>query len=90
MVDDFLNGIRVLDASHVIAGPFATYQLALMGADVIRVERIEADDFVRRHGGTEAMRDAGLGASFVSRMVTDEFRVSPSHPSAEYSICLFR
>lgn len=63
----YLNGIRILDASHVIAGPFATYQLALMGAEVIRVERIEANDFVRKHGGTEAMREAGLGASFVSQ-----------------------
>jgi crotonobetainyl-CoA:carnitine CoA-transferase CaiB-like acyl-CoA transferase len=63
----YLSGIRILDASHVIAGPFATYQLALMGAEVIRVERIEANDFVRKHGGTDAMREAGLGASFVSQ-----------------------
>ncbi len=63
----FLSGTRILDASHVIAGPFASYQLALMGADVIRVERIDGDDFVRTHGGTAEMRNAGLGASFVSQ-----------------------
>ena len=62
-----ISGIRVLDVSHVIAGPFATYQLALMGAEVIRVERPNGNDFVRTHGGTEAMRGAGLGASFVSQ-----------------------
>ena len=62
-----LNGIRVLDISHVLAGPFATYQLGLLGADVIRVERIAGDDFVRYHGGTEAMKSAGLGASFLSQ-----------------------
>lgn len=64
---DLLSDVKILDASHVIAGPFASYQLNLMGAEVIRVERIDGDDFVRTHGGTEAMRAEGLGASFVSQ-----------------------
>ncbi|WP_281858374.1 CaiB/BaiF CoA transferase family protein [Litoreibacter halocynthiae] len=62
-----LTGIRILDLTHVLAGPYATGQLALMGAEVIRVERPGGDDFVRTHGGTQAMRDAGLGASFLSQ-----------------------
>ena len=62
-----LKGIRVLDASHVVAGPFASYQLGLLGADVIRIDRIKGEDFVRYHGGTEEMKAAGLGASFVSQ-----------------------
>ena len=62
-----LSGIRILDFSHVIAGPFTTYQLALLGADVIRVERIDGDDFVRTHGGTQEMKALGLGASFLSQ-----------------------
>ncbi len=65
--DGPLTGVRVLDLTHVLAGPYATGQLALMGADVIRVERPGSDDFVRRHGGTQAMREAGLGASFLSQ-----------------------
>ncbi len=62
-----LKGLRVLDVSHVIAGPYAAYQLHLLGAEVIRVEGLANADFVRHHGGTDAMRAAGLGASFISQ-----------------------
>jgi crotonobetainyl-CoA:carnitine CoA-transferase CaiB-like acyl-CoA transferase len=62
-----LSGLKIVDLTHVLAGPFATYQLALMGAEVTRIERLGGDDFVRSHGGTEEMRAAGLGASFLSQ-----------------------
>jgi len=45
-----LRGVRVLDFSHVIAGPFATFHLAQMGADVTKVEKPGGGDVMRRSG----------------------------------------
>ena len=42
-----LEGIRVLDLTHVIAGPFATHQMRMLGAEVIKVERPGVGDSLR-------------------------------------------
>jgi CoA:oxalate CoA-transferase len=58
-----LAGYRVLDFSHVLAGPIATHFLCQQGADVIKVESGKGDT-MRNYGG-ETFAD-GMGPSFVS------------------------
>lgn len=60
-----LAGRRIIDFTGVLAGPYCTYQLALLGADVIKVERPGTGDFTRR--GPELAGSPGLTHGYVAQ-----------------------
>ena len=57
-------GIRVLDFTRYVAGPFGSYQLALLGADVIKIESRSGDE-MRRTQLSKEWSDRGLAPSFM-------------------------
>jgi crotonobetainyl-CoA:carnitine CoA-transferase CaiB-like acyl-CoA transferase len=62
-----LAGIRVLDLTNVLAGPYCSYQLMLYGAEVVKIEVPGSGDLARHLGPDEELNRAGLGASFLAQ-----------------------
>ena len=59
------EGVRILDFTQVLAGPYASYQLALLGADVIKVERREGED-MRRTPLSKEWAERGLAPGWMA------------------------
>src|SRR5213595_3293217 len=61
------EGIRIIDITHVLAGPFAAYQLAVLGAEVIKVEHPKDPDQTRDSGTDRALNRRGMGTSYLTQ-----------------------
>ena len=61
------EGVKILDCTHVLAGPFAAYQLAVLGADVIKVEDPNEPDQSRESGADMALNKTRMGTGFLTQ-----------------------
>ncbi|KKW91999.1 CaiB/BaiF CoA transferase family protein [Sphingobium chungbukense] len=64
---DLLSGIRVLDLTNILSGPYCTYQMAMLGAEVVKVENPQGGDLARQLGASSDLNRQMLGTSFLAQ-----------------------
>jgi len=62
-----LEGKIILDLTNVLAGPFCTYQLVNLGAEVIKIETPIKGDLARNLGADAELNKKGMGISFLAQ-----------------------
>ena len=67
MTNKILQGIKVLDLTNVLSGPFTTLHLALLGAEVLKVENPKDGDLARKLGIVPELNKRLMGTSFLAQ-----------------------
>lgn len=62
-----LDGVRVIDMTNVLSGPFASLHLSLLGAEVIKIEVPEGGDLARKLGNVPKLNQDLMGTSFLAQ-----------------------
>lgn len=62
-----LSGLRVIDLTQVLAGPYAAYQLGLMGAEVLKIETPGIGDWAREKGDLPDLNAGGMGLTYLTQ-----------------------